>query len=475
MKSPPSSVITFAPLLIAVVALAVGWIGRGLFALCRTASQATAPPTAEISRAGSSSAASLKSQHSGGVSTEEPKPVAKRLLQAVLEGTQEEASETLLKLRFPQALAGCDEAALAEMLESVMRYVKDWPDIYSSIGPLPRQLTDLVMAQMAALNPRKALDFQLGLAQAGMPIGEESSSMVMALLAKQNAPDVQNVIESLPPGDIRASAQIAWWTARSKNDAEGVFQSLMNLDAHARDSLSSFPSPLRELLGTLALQAPEKALQAAALLPWDPYDSAQTDVVRAWINRDPKAAVQWALEQNDAKSLKMCLEALPSESRAMDEKSLRDNFSSITSQDPAERAALASALAARLAEQDLPESVRWTATLPEDAREQAKVPVAKAWIKQDVSAAAEWLTTWPAGSAKDGAVEELTNAIVEDDPESALTWAASIQTKRRFNLMQNALDTLAGKDPAAAERAMQTLSVEDRAVLSVMKRTGLGE
>ena len=476
MKSQPNAVLLLAALLIAAVAGAVGWIGRGLFTGGAFSQPAAAPPTAEISRTGSSAAASPRSQSPAGVNAEEPKVIAKRLLQAVIDGTQEEGSETLLKFRFRQALAGCDEAALAEMLESLMRYEKNLPGFdLPNNWQLPVQLTDLVMAQMSALNPRKALDFQVGLAQAGMPTSPESFFMVMALLAEQNAPDVQNVIESLPHGDIRLSAQIAWMDARSKSDPEGVFQSLMNLDSEARKLTPFYSGPLKELLNRLALQAPEKALQVAEILPPEHFFTFQKDLVRAWISRDPKAAVQWAMEKNDADTLRICLGYLSPEKGALDEKSFRDNFSSITSTEPSDGVSLSRDLAARLAEQDIHEGVRWAATLPADARDAANLALARAWIKQDESAAAEWLATWPAGQSKDEAVEALTGWILDDDPESALTWAASIQAKERFSLMQKALERLTVRDPAAAERAMQTLSEEDRAVLLVMKRTGLGE
>ena len=58
MKSQPNAVLLLAALLIAAVAGAVGWIGRGKFTQRTAAPQATAPPTAETSRTGSSSAAS---------------------------------------------------------------------------------------------------------------------------------------------------------------------------------------------------------------------------------------------------------------------------------------------------------------------------------------------------------------------------------------------------------------------------------
>ena len=249
----------------------------------------------------------------------------------------------------------------------------------------------------------------------------------------------------------------------------------MNLDADARNSLSSFPSQLQGLLYALSLQAPEKALQAAALFPEDDKGSFSRDeLVRAWIGRDGKAARKWALEQNDAQALWPWLDPMEVGLSELDEKSLRDNFSSITSKNAADRIILAKSLATNLAKKDIPEAVRWASTLPIDEQSAANVPVARAWIKQDAPAAAEWLTTWPAGASKDEAVESLTEAIVEDDPESALTWAASLHAKERFSLMKNALETLTEKDPAAAERAMQGLSEEDRAVLSVMKRTGLG-
>ena len=91
-------------------------------------------------------------------------------------------------------------------------------------------------------------------------------------------------------------------------------------------------------------------------------------------------------------------------------------------------------------------------------------------MRKDAAAAAEWLTTWPAGKSRDEAVGRLVESIRKDDPEGALTWAASMQSPHRWTQMQLALGYLNAKDPAAAERALNTLSEEDRAVLSAIER-----
>ncbi len=475
MKSKPNAVLLLAALLIAAAAGAVGWMARGLFTGRASSQSATAPPTAEISRTGSSSAASPTSQHPGGLSAEEPKVVAKRLLQAVLDGTQETGSEDLLRFRFQHALARCDESAVAEMVETISGYVKN-PDVpHFSANSLPGKLCVILLNHVAVLNPPKALEVQIDLATAGLTFMPDDFSLVMGQFSQKDLAAGQEMIEGLPLGDTRAKAQIALWKARSNSDPEGVFQSLMNLDSSAKDSILPYSPWLPELFEELATQAPEKALQVADLFPGAHFSETRHGLLIGWLERDSKAAVQWALEQNDAGAIMTCLVNLPSENRDLDEKSLRDNFSSISSRGPAAQSSLARKLAERLAEQDIPEGVRWAATLQEDARDAAHLAVAEAWIKQDAPAAAEWLATWPAGGAKNVAVELLTDAIVKDDPESALAWAASIQAKKRYGLMQKALDTLTAKDPAAAERAKQTLSEEDRAVLSVIKRKGFGE
>ena len=475
MKSKPSLANLLTVLLVAAASATGGWIGRGMFTQRTTAPQATVPPTAEISRAGSSSAASPTSQRSGGVSAEEPKAVAKRLFQALLDSTQEEGSGELLRFRFQQALAGCDEASVAEMMESFMLYAKD-PTNRDLVGRgLTWELSDLLMAQMAALNPRKALDYQVGLAQAQVRGGPDGFAMIMELLAEQDPTKVQNVIEGLPSGDIRTSAEMAWWNVRSKTDPEGVFQSLMNLDDDVRDCVSAYPVPLRELLWKLALQAPEKALLAAARFPEAPFFHLQSQLVSAWIDRDPKAAAQWTMEQNNSDMFNAWYQSDVQDVSGLDEKFLRDNFLAIQENMPDSRAGLAQKLAVHLAEQDIPEAIRWAATLPTVEQEAANCGIAIPWIGKDAVGAAEWLATWPKGESRDTMVSLLASQLEKVDPESALTWAGSMQSKERYGLMQKALDTLTEKDPHAAERAMQTLSEEDRAVLTVMKRTGLGK
>lgn len=469
MKSKPNPASLLKPLLSVAAGIAIGWWGKGMVTGRGGGQQGTVPPTAEISRTGSSSADSLTSQSPSGVNAEESKAVAKRLLQAALDDSPYEGSDELFRFHFQEALAECDEAAVAEMLESLIASEKD-PAVMSASGhPFFRICFQLLVGRLAAMNPRKALDCEVGLAQAGVDFGPEGFYLVMELLAAKDPTHVQSMIEGIEPAYARISAEIAWLHARTRNDPEGVFQYLMNLDPAAPPIVSLYDTAMSDLLRKLAVQDPGKALQVCARFSQDSFFSTRTDLQAEWVRREPKAATQWAMDQNNADMFNAWFQSDAQGVSGLDEKFLRDNFLAIQENMPNSRAALAQKLASRLAKQDIPEAIRWAATLPAVEQEAANCGVAIRWIGKDAAAAAEWLATWPPGESRDTMVSLLSPRIAEEDPEAGLAWAASMQSGNRYDRMQKAMDVLTAKDPAAAVRAFQSLSEDDRAVLSVMK------
>ena len=168
----------------------------------------------------------------------------------------------LLKFRFQQALAGCDEGAVAEIVETLTDYLNGSSAPKFAHSELSARFSQLLVMRMVTLNARKALDFQIGLAQAQVRVDPSVLSLTMELLAEQDPAQIQKVIESLPSGTVRASVEIAWLQARTRNDPEGVFQYLMNLDEDAVANVSKKSNEISHLLQTLATHKPEMALQA---------------------------------------------------------------------------------------------------------------------------------------------------------------------------------------------------------------------
>ena len=114
------------------------------------------------------------------------------------------------------------------------------------------------------------------------------------------------------------------------------------------------------------------------------------------------------------------------------------------------------------AQQDLAAAVQWSKSLSGANQLNAQNGIASIWIGRDPIAASEWLATWPAGNIKDEAVGQLVNKIYVEDPESALTWAASMEGPNRLYTMARVLQTLQIKDPIAAANVLSDMSEDDR-------------
>lgn len=82
---------------------------------------------------------------------------------------------------------------------------------------------------------------------------------------------------------------------------------------------------------------------------------------------------------------------------------------------------------------------RWAATDPASAidwawdwqdaslREKATGAAVKSWAREDAWGASHWIETQPAGEQRDRAAHHLARFLCTDDPESAWTWAGSIE------------------------------------------------
>lgn len=470
MKRRPSTVMTSLFLLGMLAGGALVWLLKGHLPGTTTTQQATQAIAVEQAKGSEAKAELATLKQSLVAKSEGAKETAMRLVQEVL--SEEEPDWHGPKwYQFHNAVGQCDERALAEMLLKMKSASEGSP----SKSLIVSQWCLPLVTRLATLNPRLALDYLVIFDGWNHSSTKNDFAAALDLMVQQNPQQLQEVIDVGPLGFMHIKIELAMLKFRAQTDPEGVFQDLMNRDAEMINAYKKQPPELASLLYALAVKAPEKALQLAPLFTSGgtaPYGDYRTTILEDWVGRDPKAARQWAMEQKDAGLL---LECWSSNAEAFDAQQLRDHFLSFNAEPAEKRAELAGEIASKLAEEDVTASRLWAGTLPPRDQEFANFEIALQWIEKDAAAASEWLTTWPPGVFKDGAMESLTRAIVDDDPESALTWAVNIQQKNRYGLMRNALDKLTEKDPATAERAMLTLTEEDRAVLSVMKRTGLGE
>ena len=96
-----------------------------------------------------------------------------------------------------------------------------------------------------------------------------------------------------------------------------------------------------------------------------------------------------------------------------------------------------SALVSEWAESDPAAAAAWLSSLDVDdpAIARASSSVIREWTRYDLAASADWLNSLPASPELDRAVISYTFRAAEEDPETAMSWAQSIEDDRRRTWM----------------------------------------
>jgi len=204
------------------------------------------------------------------------------------------------------------------------------------------------------------------------------------------------------------------------------------------------------VLGTLAGTDPAAAAALAAQL--DPGGARRNvigDIAESWARKSPQAALDWARSLGDDDGRTATRQALggwaltePAAAAAyldqlpaadVDGELLKTVAGPWTSQAPATAAT-------------------WLSARPEgDGKNQAMGDVMWNWTKQNPVEASTWLHDQPSGPARDAGINGLALATFDNDPEGALTWAASISDeKTRADSLAIGLGAWSKKDAAAA-------------------------
>jgi hypothetical protein len=93
-------------------------------------------------------------------------------------------------------------------------------------------------------------------------------------------------------------------------------------------------------------------------------------------------------------------------------------------------------------------------------RQQAYMSVIGSWAQIDSYGAAAWTNALPAGPDRDTAAQSLANALCQSQPETAWTWAMSIENQQlRRSSLQFAYWGLQKKDAGAAEQMLKAANL----------------
>ncbi len=128
-------------------------------------------------------------------------------------------------------------------------------------------------------------------------------------------------------------------------------------------------------------------------------------------------------------------------------------------------------LASRWASADPQAALQWALSQPDPAnRDAALNATAKVWAAGDLRDAAAWINAQPVSLTRDIATRGLVGGISYSQPESARTWAMSIQTPaQKIGALQSAYEGLRNKDSALAEQFFQSANLPPADVKTVRR------
>ena len=140
---------------------------------------------------------------------------------------------------------------------------------------------------------------------------------------------------------------------------------------------------------------------------------------------------------------------------------------------------LKSALVSRWAQSDPAAAAAWLSSLDVDdpAIARASSSIIREWTRYDLAASADWLNSLPASPELDRAVISYTFRAAEEDPETAMSWAESIEDDRRRTwMMERVAITWKEKDSETFESYLDKseFSAEQREELENAQSRGKG-
>ncbi len=324
---------------------------------------------------------------------------------------------------FLQALSGCDAATLEGMIATLTA------DNQPGGRRSGRELLSMVLARYANLKPEEAV--RLATAD-GKRARDRDVEMTMAMAFAHLGDDparAQRLIDSVPEGDARNSAETAWLIARAKRQPDTVLEELL-----AKESPGRTEQRLIEgIISRKAAESPEETVAYVGRLKPEVRSQVLGRAVQTWLDRDPQAAGTWAKQSTDPEAwLAVARHQSSDDTRATPAAfapaDMRAQLSQLTGTDGGAFSQLTGVLAADLAASSPTDALAWSATLTGNARTSAEIGAGNAWIQRDPVAASEWLSTLPPGNTHDQLAHTLASRIATDDPEAAIRWAAAIQS-----------------------------------------------
>lgn len=277
--------------------------------------------------------------------------------------------------------------------------------------------------------------------------GQEAVEWVMAnLKGVERADALYYIADGWGESDPAAAA--AWFNENTSgtNREDAIYEILESWGRKAPQDALAWAESLDEytrssvmdsLASGWASHDPQGAAKAAEqLMDHDFGDEFVMSIAGQWANSNPAEAANWAatLKNEDARAIAFM--EIGTEWGMSDPSKAAAWLATLQTAEDKSYAALG--IAQGWAEHDPGSSLKWAVASVDDPETRLRIieDVMLDWSYTDPSAAAEWLNAQPKGPQNDEVLATFSGAIIDLDPESALTWASTIsdEAKRNENL-----------------------------------------
>lgn len=260
-----------------------------------------------------------------------------------------------------------------------------------------------------------------------------------------------------------ACALVREWV---KLDPDGAFRWLRGLKANFTDEVA------HDALQTLSHYDGVKAGQLLAQNhDLEKAPEFVTAMTAGWARTEPDKAFQWTLSL----PANIATNGIKTASGAWAEKDFPAALAAISGLHGEQRAAALSGVSSAVGEQHLKEILPLVEALPESGERASSVAsLVNAWVDESPEEASAWLARQATGPSRDQGAFILALKTIHTEPESAMEWASSINSREdRENSVDGLIEVWLKEDPKAARAWVQQsnrLAEPDRARL--LERTG---
>lgn len=244
------------------------------------------------------------------------------------------------------------------------------------------------------------------------------------------------------PARTRRSQLSAIYRGYAQNNPEAAFQQALALSGDDRLKNRILDDVIEVQIESGGLQAAKLAIDL--LSDPDTQNNLRRGLVDEWAQFDPEAAAQYVLSLGEAADARLKTE-----------------------------------LVGEWAESDPAAAAAWLSALPADdpAIARASAEIIQEWTRYDLAASAEWLNSLPPSPELDRAVVSYTFRAAEEDPETAMTWAESVDNDRRRTwIMERVAATWKEQDAESFSEYLDNsdLTAEQRKTLEEAQNRGGG-